>query len=160
MKRVVIIAALGCLLMVSAAYAKDSTGCGLGTMLFDGQQGLVPQVVAVTTNGTSGNQTFGITSGTLGCDTQGTIQYNAAVQRYMGKRLDRVAADMSAGGGEHLRVLADLIGIEEGRQAEFFRMTQKNFVRIVPGDDVDAEQVLLNLQQVMAENEEWAGYVA
>jgi hypothetical protein len=45
----------------------NSTGCGLGTIIFEGQKGIAPQVLAVTTNGTSGNQTFGITSGTLGC---------------------------------------------------------------------------------------------
>ena len=159
MKRFFLLALVAGALATGAALADDSTGCGLGTMLFDGHSGVGPQVLAVTTNGTSGNQTFGITSGTLGCDTNGTVSYNAAVQRYMGKRLDRVAADMSAGGGEHLGVLADLIGIEEARHEAFFRLTQQNFSRIVPSVEVDAEQVLLNLQAVMAEREEWAVYL-
>ncbi len=48
--------------------ADSDIGCGLGTMVFDGQQGKVYKVLGATTNGTSGNQTFGITFGTLGCD--------------------------------------------------------------------------------------------
>ena len=42
-------------------------GCGLGSMAFEGNDGLISQVSAATTNGTSGNQTFGITSGTSNC---------------------------------------------------------------------------------------------
>ena len=41
----------------------DSTGCGLGTTIWAGKTGIFPQILAVTTNGTSGNQTFGITTG-------------------------------------------------------------------------------------------------
>ena len=106
MRRIAVsVLAIGCLFAVSAQ-ADDSTGCGLGTRLFEGKSGVFPQILAVTTNGTSGNQTFGISSGTSGCDPKGTIVYNAAVQRYMGERLDHVAADMSRGGGESLDALA------------------------------------------------------
>ena len=45
----------------------NSVGWGLGSQIFDGQSGVAPQVLAVTTNGTLGNQTFGISSGTSGC---------------------------------------------------------------------------------------------
>src|SRR5205823_3826374 len=36
-------------------------GCGLGSMLFGDQKGMI-QILAATTNGTFGSQTFGITS--------------------------------------------------------------------------------------------------
>ena len=55
------------------AMADDNTGCGLGTMIWAGQSGPIFKSFAVTTNGTSGNQTFGITTGTLGCDSNGAI---------------------------------------------------------------------------------------
>ena len=55
------------------AQAADSTGCGLGSLAWRGQKGPIPQLFAVTTNGTFGNQTFGISSGTSGCDPQGRI---------------------------------------------------------------------------------------
>ena len=38
-------------------------GCGLGSMIFDPDSGFT-QIFAATTNGTSGNQTFGISTGT------------------------------------------------------------------------------------------------
>src|SRR5262245_22752963 len=45
-----------------------AAGCGLGSVFFGSKPGFI-QVLAATTNGTSGNQTFGITSGTSNCDT-------------------------------------------------------------------------------------------
>src|SRR3569623_1425632 len=56
--------------------APNNVGCGVGTIIFDGQSGAAPQVLAATTNGILGNQTFGITSApsavprTASCPTQ------------------------------------------------------------------------------------------
>src|SRR5690348_10000976 len=41
-------------------------GCGFGSMLFGKQPGFI-QVLAATTNGTFGSQTFGISTGTSNC---------------------------------------------------------------------------------------------
>lgn len=52
--------------LVSGAVAQAQigpAGCGLGNVLMKDQS----QVIASTTNGSSGNQTFGITSGTSNC---------------------------------------------------------------------------------------------
>ncbi len=49
------------------ADAPGGAGCGWGNMLFKGQRGVATHVVAATTNGTSGNNTFGMTTGTNGC---------------------------------------------------------------------------------------------
>src|SRR5512143_1990 len=48
------------------AFADPDIGCGLGTQIWTGSKGLAPKVLGATTNGTSGSQTFGISSGTLG----------------------------------------------------------------------------------------------
>ena len=46
-------------LPVTAFAAANNVGsCGLGSKVFEGQKGVAPQVLAVTTNGTFGNQTF------------------------------------------------------------------------------------------------------
>ena len=66
-------AAAALVLAASSAQAVDSTGCGLGSMAWRGQSGPVPQVLAVTTNGMTGSQTFGITFGTSGCDPNGRV---------------------------------------------------------------------------------------
>src|SRR3569832_2346522 len=51
--------------MNMAVAAPNNVGCGGGTIIFEGQSGNTPQVLAVTTNGTLGNQTFGSAAGTL-----------------------------------------------------------------------------------------------
>ncbi len=43
-----------------------TAGCGLGSMAFGNQKGAI-QILAATTNGLFGTQTFGITSGTSNC---------------------------------------------------------------------------------------------
>lgn len=67
MKKFLAAAAFVAAFSASSAFAVDSTGCGLGSMIFRGQRGLVPQILAVTTNGSFGTQTFGISTGTSGC---------------------------------------------------------------------------------------------
>jgi hypothetical protein len=47
-------------LMTTASFANANTGCGLGNQVITNQDSVLMQLFAVTTNGTSGNQTFGI----------------------------------------------------------------------------------------------------
>ena len=159
MKKGFVLALVAGFLLIGAVQADDSTGCGLGTKLFEGKSGIFPQILAVTTNGTLGNQTFGISSGTSGCDPDGTIVYNAAVLRYMGERIDDVALAMSRGGGESLDTLASLIGMSDEDKPVFFEMTQANFARIYPTAETTAEEALLNLQLVMAEDSRMLPYL-
>ncbi|HMX95743.1 MAG TPA: DUF3015 family protein, partial [Elusimicrobiota bacterium] len=50
-------------------------GCGLGYVLFGNNDNTpVMQILAATTNGTSANQTFGMTSGTSGCTEDGAVK--------------------------------------------------------------------------------------
>ncbi|MFN7453535.1 MAG: DUF3015 family protein, partial [Pseudobdellovibrionaceae bacterium] len=53
------------ILLSSVAMAKSygDAGCGLGSVIFGNEKGF-SQIFAATTNGTVGNQTFGISSGT------------------------------------------------------------------------------------------------
>ena len=73
MKKLVILTAALTLLAVPAAFAGNTAGCGLGSIIFEGQSGVVMNVLAATFNGTSGNQTFGMTSGTSNCDASDTV---------------------------------------------------------------------------------------
>ena len=72
----ILLAALVSLPVTAFAAANNVGSCGLGSKVFEGQKGIAPQVLAVTTNGTFGNQTFGITSGTLGCTQDGVVSSN------------------------------------------------------------------------------------
>ena len=156
-KKTALVAALAALPM-SSAMAKDSTGCGVGTMIFDGQEGVGPQILAVTTNGTLGNQTFGITSGTLGCDQDGVIKHEAALSKFVAANMESLASDMAAGGGETLASLAELMDVAEADRAAFYRAAQENFASIYGGENTTAGEVLDNLNTVMASNAQLEGY--
>ncbi|MEE6208134.1 MAG: DUF3015 family protein, partial [Alphaproteobacteria bacterium] len=57
----------------TSAHAIDSTGgCGLGSMAWRGQSGILPQSLAITTNQWASN-TLGVTFGTSGCDPNGRV---------------------------------------------------------------------------------------
>lgn len=136
----------------NVAVADPDVGCGLGSMIWAGQQGMLPKILAATTNGIYGNQTFGITFGTLGCSRDGVVTSKARLGMFTGSNLDRLARDMSVGEGEALNVLAELMGVEAADKATFFQATKTNFDRIFAAENETAGQMLSSLQQVMAED--------
>ncbi len=148
MKKIASVAIAGTLFLAGGAAHADNTGCGLGTMLWDGQSGIAQDLLAVTTNGTSANQLFGITSGTLGCEHGAVITADAS--RFMSDNMEQVARDMSNGGGEALETLATLIGIDEAHHGAFFAHAQGNFEQIFPSENVTAGEALRNLETTMA----------
>ncbi len=148
-----------CLAPMAALAANTGPGCGLGAMVFDGQSGVGPHILAATTNGTSGNQTFGLTSGTLGCDPTQPIMV-AAADTYLNDNLEQVARDMATGGGEALVTLAALIGIEPADRPAFYRLTQRGFGQLFADDTVTSVEVLQALRELMAQDQILAKYVA
>lgn len=136
----------------------DSTGCGLGTTAWSGQSGIAPQVLAVTTNGTFGNQTFGISSGTLGCKSDDTIA-SVEVRNLTVANLDNLASDMARGEGETLASLAVAMRVQPEDQPLLFATFQENFTRIFPSDNASAEEVLVAMRDVMTENAVLKQYV-
>lgn len=138
--------------------ADTGPGCGWGTMLMDGQQGLGPNVIAATTNGTLGNQTFGMTSGTAGCDASQTVE-SAAAADFLDANMESVARDMSTGQGEALDTLANLMGVQEQHKQKFFSLTQANFATIFSGDSVSSLDVIVSLQEVMKQDATLSQYV-
>ena len=73
MKKTYMLAAAVLTFVAADAQAIDSTGCGLGSMAWRGVSGPEAQILAVTTNTSTGSQTFGITFGTSGCDPDGRV---------------------------------------------------------------------------------------
>jgi hypothetical protein len=94
----------------ASAQVYGTAGCGLGSVLFGAKPGFI-QVLAATTNGTFGNQTFGITSGTLNCGPSapsGTIAYVEANRQQLAKEIAR-------GSGETIDGLATVAGCGDSR---------------------------------------------
>jgi DUF3015 family protein len=133
--------------------------CGWGAKLFDGQSGIAPQVLAVTTNGTSGNQTFGITTGTSGCTQDGVVKSTWKTAMFIDGNKDRLARDMSVGDGETLDSLAHLIGVSEQDRATFGRVMQENVSVIFPAGSTTDDSVVA-LKQVLRSDRGLAQYAA
>lgn len=152
---------IGALLVVSPTIvmAKDygAAGCGVGSIIFDGQSGLGPHVLAATTNGLYGTQTFAMTSGTLGCDVDEPIQSNAAL--YIDSNLDNIAADMARGNGEALMALAELLEVEQADRNVFSAALKKNFHVIYANEFVTSSDVINSLLNVMRADQVLAKYV-
>lgn len=160
MRKIVLTALLGAMSVGTAFAQKDNVGCGVGSMIFDGQSGVAPQVLAVTTNGTFGNQTFGISSGTLGCTQDGVVRDHRKVAMFTGSNLDKLASNMAAGQGEALETMASLMGIAEADKPAFYAATHEHFAAIFPSSDVTAEQVLAAVNDVLARDARLARYSA
>jgi hypothetical protein len=150
------IAALVAVAATSSMAAQNNVGsCGWGSKVFEGQSGVAPQVLAGTTNGSSGNQTFGITFGTSGCTQDGVVTSTYKTAMYIDGNRVALARDAAAGQGESLNVLADLIGVKAADRALFASTIKSNFATVFA-----SEQVAANLKSVLASNAQLAGYAA
>lgn len=149
---------LSTLPFAQAAMADDDIGCGLGTMIFDGKSGKVVKVLGATTNGTSGNQTFGITFGTLGCDGTGTIDSRQKLAMFIDGNMDNLARDMAKGQGETLATLSEVWGIPNEDKADFNTMAKQNFAVVYRSENVTSNEVLNNLNTLMSHDSKLSVY--
>ena len=150
MKKTLLMAAVaaGVCLMAGAASAHDSTGCGLGSTLWKGQSGPGPQILAVTTNGTFGTQTFGITSGSSGCDPNGRITGGTGkvLFVFLENNMDQYALDASRGQGETLETIA---GIMEVPVEKVAAISQEHFGELFPSQDTEVLHVASTLMDLV-----------
>ncbi len=137
--------------MVGAAYAvpKDNCGCGIGSMIFEGKDGLIFQLFATTTNGCLGNQTFGITSGTLGCEKFATIAMNERLDIFVADNMDNLVVDIATGQGETLDALAELADVPVDSRADLYAVLQNNFDQIYPSDNVVHKDVVSKIVNII-----------
>lgn len=110
-------------------------GCGLGSLIFDADSGWT-QIFAATTNGTSGNQTFGITSGTSNCDTGPKKQ---SAKNFVTANRVALAKDISRGKGETLTSLTELAGCKNTQAVG--KKLRTNFKQIFRTSSVTDEAV-------------------
>ncbi len=159
MKKNIALSLLALVLLPTSAFAVNNIGsCGWGSKLFEGNEGIAPQVLAATTNGTSGNQTFGISSGTSGCTQKGVVQSNWKTVMFMDHNMNKLARDMSTGEGETLDSLASLMGVEGADRVVFFRTTKANFAEIFSSENVSSKDVAASLKRVMEREPSLARY--
>ena len=117
-----------------------------------------PQVLAVTTNGTFGNQTFAITSGTSGCTQDGAVRSNWKTALFIDGNRQQLARDMSTGSGETLDSLAHLMGVQSQDRDAFNRAAKDNMAKIFATETTP--EIMANLRQVLGSDAQLARYTA
>lgn len=83
-------------------------GCGLGSIVFGDKPGFI-QIVAATLNGTGGNQTFGISSGTSNCEG---MMKSAKADQFIEVNKLALEKEMVRGQGENLSSLQNMMGCQ------------------------------------------------
>lgn len=148
---VLVCAVFTVMVFVGVGFAdQQNTGCGLGSIVFQGHDGLVSQTCAATFNGISGNQTFGITTGTSNCNQFETIWANEKLNTFVAENMDNLANDIAKGNGEYVNTLAVLMEVPEGERTGFYSRLQANFSHIYTSDQVSHVDVLKNIETVMS----------
>jgi hypothetical protein len=139
--------ALCAALLASSALADGygTAGCGLGSIVFGAQSGFV-QVFAATTNGTSGNQTFGITSGTSNCGASAMAMEGTKV--FIEGNREALAKDAARGSGETIVALRNIASCEAPTE-QVGSALQQNFGKLFPSADAATEQVRDNVIQFL-----------
>jgi len=122
----ILIAALAVVTFGAAAMAQDygSAGCGLGSLAFKNND--MTQILAATTNETSGSQTFGITFGTSNCNSKGALKTSMAKESFIEANYKDLSREAAAGKGEYVTNLARLYGYTPDNTWKFAELLQKN----------------------------------
>ncbi len=140
----IIISAVAVLALSTSAFAgvNSQTGCGLGAVIIKDDSSAVMLALQATTNGTSMNQTFGITSGTLGCKKTKFVM-NERAQEFVASNMDVLAKEIAVGHGESIDTLAELLEVQD--TATFSASLQTNYNSIYTSQNVEMNDVLDNI---------------
>ena len=140
-----------------AGAAGGDGGCGWGNALFKGSAGTASHVMAGITNAFLGNNTFGMTTGTNGCETKSSLGYGgkSAVSAIM----DEFSEDVARGEGDALDTVAVLYGVEKTDRDIFAKVMHENFAVIFPSAEVTADEMIASIEQVMKADPTLAKYI-
>jgi len=131
MKKLLVVALFA---LSSVSYAAHGpAGCGLGSVMFEGKDGLVFNVLAATFNGSSGSQTFGMSTGTLGCEDAKTATVSA-VSFIEGNEV-ALSNDIARGNGETLNAYLAMVKMPNANTAKL----KKNYGKIFAKGNTPAQ---------------------
>ncbi|MDD5157628.1 DUF3015 family protein [Sulfurimonas sp.] len=143
MKKILVsIAAIIALSSSLVANVNNQTGCGLGSLIIKDDSTAIMLALQATTNGIFGNQTFGITSGTLGCKKTQFVM-NKQVQEFVASNMDQLAKEIAIGHGESIDTLAELLSVSD--KVAFSASLQENYNKIYTSQNVKMADVLDNI---------------
>ena len=132
--------------MTVLAAGYGAAGCGLGNLAFGAKPG-GQQILAATTNGTFGSQTFGITSGTSNCGDHGLLNLSKEREIFAEQNYSSLVKEMAMGEGENLVTLASLYGCQANSHPEFGALVQDKFDTLIENDQTTSNEMLFKLQE-------------
>lgn len=91
-------------------------GCGLGSVLFGETESRGGQILAATTNGIYGNNTFGMSSGTSNCvpeKSATTAQMKKNMEMFVAANRESLANDIAKSNGETITALSSIMGCRD-----------------------------------------------
>lgn len=141
-KFLVSIVAIVALSSSAMAGVNNQTGCGLGSLIIKDDSTAIMLALQATTNGIFGNQTFGITSGTLGCRKTQFVM-NKRAEEFVASNMDQLAKEIAIGHGESVDTLAELLEISD--KATFSASLQANYNSIYASQNATMADVLDNI---------------
>lgn len=140
-------------------------GCGLGSMVFgpSGEAGgsignsKISEVLAATTNGTFGSQTFGITTGTSNCTDGGSAMIEKEQELFAEVSYDEISREMAKGEGEYLTAFATVMGCSADVHGDFAAATKASYGKIfsaqaTAGDVVSSVKSVLRSDASLAKS--------
>ncbi len=145
----------GAILLGASSMAFAQPGCGVGAMIWKGQSGIAPHVLAATTNGMA-SQTVSMTFGIVGCHTNENVQSMAMI---MDSRGAAIAADMSRGQGENLEAMAAALGVSPEDRSEFYQVLSGNFNTIFPSSNTTSGEAVGTIVALLEKNAFLSKYV-
>lgn len=144
MKKMLFVVAALVISSTSFAAKYGSAGCGLGSMIFEGDQTWWKQVLAGTTNAT-GFQTIAISLGTSNCDSPAPLKMGQA-QAYVEANKVALANDIARGTGETIVGLSKVYGCNNS--AEFGKALKTRYSNIFSSADASSAEITHNINTI------------
>ena len=129
-----------------AAFAEyGAAGCGLGSLVF--KKNDATQILAATTNGTFGSQTFGITTGTSNC---GPGMFAMGTKSFVEANREALAKDIARGEGEAIGALTVINRCADSHAVG--AALQARFGAIFPSEDASSDHVTRAILETLHAN--------
>lgn len=125
-------------------------GCGLGWQITQKRT-----MLATTTRGTTNGfvpPTFGMTSGTIGCEQHAFAKNELPAATYVFNNYEPLTIEMAQGSGEYLAAFARTMGCNDSVHSEFGRTMQQNFGAIMGTENTTAVEMFHNVKSAVKAN--------
>ena len=126
-----------------------------GKVVFEGKDGLGSHLGATSVNGTvnsivPSHQTFAMTSGVLGCDTEQTVKIDQNQTKFIANNMKELINDLSKGDGDYLLAYGHLLGCSSDLN-NFSVEIKNNFDHLI-NDGLVPGLILKNTKKLLKES--------